>query len=475
MRTLDCEILVVGSGPGGATTAALLAESGRDVLIVEEGPDLRVDSAPNYSLDEMDQKYRNGGLNTTLGRTGITYIEGRCVGGASEINAALYHRPHAETLDRWRREFHIEDFDLDGLRPHFEDIEAELSVGTRADGLAPSSQKIIEGADKLGWKHEQIQRFWRYGADDGPRGRRRSMSETMVPRARAAGARIEADTKVVRIVHDGRRATEAHALTMGTVRRRIRFRHLVVCGGAVQTPVLLRRSGIKQHIGDHLRLHPMIRIAARFDARVNDPAFGVPVQQVSQFKPKITLGCSHSSLPHIAMWLGRDVPDRRQIMEQWEQVAVFYVAVQGEGRGTVRALPVLGEPLIRYELTDADMAAMGQGLSHLGRLLFEAGARELYSPVEGQPPLRSPADLDRLLQLPHGTAVAVSTIHLFSSLPMGEDRSRCAVDSYGRLHGFDNVSVHDASILPTSPGVNPQGTIMAITRRNTAALLARGT
>lgn len=472
MRTIDCEMLVIGSGPGGATTAALLAEAGRDVLMVEEGPDLSVDSAPNYSLDEMDQKYRNGGLNTTLGRTGVTYIEGRCVGGASEINAALYHRPHEETLERWRRDFSIDDFGMPALEQHFADIERELHVGTRRDGRAPSSHKIIAGADKLGWKHAEIERFWRYAPEDGPRGRRQSMSETMVPRARRAGARVQADTKVVRLLTRGTRAVEAHALAHGRERVRIRFEQVVACGGAVQTPVLLRRSGIRRNIGDNLRLHPMVRIAARFDHEVNAPEFGVPVQQVEEFKPELTLGCSHSSLPHIALWLGQGVPNRREVMADWKKVAVFYVAVQGESRGTVRALPVLGEPLVRYDLTDQDMGRMGQGLQHLGRLLFEAGARELYSPVEGQPPLYGRGDLERLAALPHGTAVAVSTIHLFSSVPMGEDPERCAVDSYGRLHGWDNIRVHDASILPTSPGVNPQGTIMAIVRRNTRHLLS---
>ncbi|MEC8424027.1 MAG: GMC family oxidoreductase [Myxococcota bacterium] len=475
MRTRQTDILIVGSGPGGATSAALLAEAGHDVLVVEEGPDLRVDSAPNYSAQEMSQKYRNHGLNTTFGRTGVTYIEGRCVGGASEINAALYHRPHAETLDAWRREFRIDDFGMQALERYFVEIEEELSVSRRADGLAPNSRTLVDGADKLGWKHGEIERFWRYDKDDGPRGRRQSMSETMVPRTRDAGGRVLPDTKVTRILLKGRRAVAAEAVTTleGGRREKLRitFNQIIVCGGAVQTPVLLRRSGIKRNVGDALRLHPMVRIAARFSETINDPAYGVPVRQVSEFKPAITLGCSHSSLPHVAMWLGDDVADRGAVLADWGKVGVFYVAVQGEGRGTVRALPMLGEPLVRYDLTDADMGRMGQGLEHLGRLLFESGARELYSPIAGQPSLTRPDQLPALGTLPHGTAVAVSTIHLFSSVPMGEDRNTCAVDSFGKLHGYDNIRVHDASILPTSPGVNPQGTIMAIVRRNTRQML----
>ena len=476
VEILHTDVLVIGSGPGGATTAARLAEAGRDVILVEEGSYYSLESAENYTLAEMDQKYRNGGLNTTLGRTNVTYIEGRCVGGASEINAALYHRPHPETLSAWAREFRIADFGMDSLDPYFREIEQELWVSPRAEGLSPQSHRIIRGAEALGWKHTQIERFWKYPGE-GRWGRRQSMSETMVPRARAAGARLLADTQVVRLRTRGARAVEAHALTGAHGLRDklcIRFEQVVACGGTVQTPLLLRRSGIRQGIGDDLRLHPMVRIAARFDQAVNEPAFGVPVQQVEEFKPAMTLGCSHSSLPHIAMWLGQQVPDRAEIMADWRKVGVFYVATQGQGRGTIRALPVLGEPLVRYDLTQGDLDQMGLGLQRLGRLLFKAGARELFSPVEGQGPLRSEADLERLGSLPQGASVAVSTIHLFSSAPMGEDDRRCPVDSFGRLRGWDNIRVHDASILPSSPGVNPQGTIMAIVRRNTRHMLAQG-
>ena len=475
MKHLRTDILVIGSGPGGATTAATLAEAGHDVLMVEEGPELPVDSAPNYSAQEMSQKYRNHGLNTTFGKTGVTYIEGRCVGGASEINAALYHRPHAETLDRWRTDYDLDHFSMQLLEPHFAAVEAEMSVSKRADGLAPNSGALIQGAERLGWRHGEIQRFWRYSDSDGPRGRRQSMTETMVPRLRRAGGTVLSNTRVRRLRLKGQRAVSAEAiqtLASGQSERvRITFSDVVVCCGAVQTPVLLRRSGIRKNIGENLRLHPMIRIAARFPHDMNDPAFGVPVRQVSEFKPAITLGCSHSSLPHIAMWLGDDVPHRAEVLKDWRRVGVFYVATQGEGIGRIRALPVLGEPLVQYELTRSDMARLGKGLQYLGQLLLKAGAKELFSPIAGQAIITGPDGLKQLEDIPHGTAVAVSTIHLFSSVPMGEDLSRCAADSYGRLHGYDNIRVHDASILPTSPGVNPQGTIMAIVRRNTHHML----
>jgi choline dehydrogenase-like flavoprotein len=75
--------------------------------------------------------------------------------------------------------------------------------------------------------------------------------------------------------------------------------------------------------------------------------------------------------------------------------------------------------------------------------------------------------------LPSGLA-SLMTIHLFSSCPMGEDKEKCAADSYGRVHGFKNLYIADASLLCTAPGVNPQGSVMAFARRNVMKFLGRG-
>jgi choline dehydrogenase-like flavoprotein len=474
MAQLDCEILVIGSGPGGATAAALLAEAGRDVLLVEEGEHHKIDSAISYTLEEIDQKYRNGGLNTTLGKTSVTYIEGRCVGGASEINAALYHRPSPGTLREWELKYQLDDFDPSSLEPYFEETERDLSVSTRPAGLAPASDRLGEGAAALGWASTEIPRCWKYTKqpDGSFAGRRQSMTETMIPRALAAGCRLEPGLRVMNLKLKAGRATSAVA-RRGREKVTIRFKRVLVCAGAVQSPLILRRSGIRDRIGDSLKLHPMIRIVARFPDEINDPTWGVPVRQVSEFKPHLTLGCSHSSIPHLSMWMGTGQLPQARLLAEWRHLAIFYVAAIGQGRGRIRNLPAFNQPLIRYDLQDADLALMGEGLYRLGQLLFESGAEELYSPIEGKPQaIRALSGLGGIRSgLPHGR-LSVSSIHLFSSCPMGEDRRTCAVDSYGKMHDHDNIYVFDASILPASPGVNPQGTLMALVRRNTERLLA---
>ena len=86
---LDTEVLIVGSGAGGATTAVALAEAGRHVLVVEEGPDVDPDALEPFSIEEMAAKYRHHGGGAALGSPPIAYAEGRCVGGSTEINSGL--------------------------------------------------------------------------------------------------------------------------------------------------------------------------------------------------------------------------------------------------------------------------------------------------------------------------------------------------------------------------------------------------
>jgi choline dehydrogenase-like flavoprotein len=154
-------------------------------------------------------------------------------------------------------------------------------------------------------------------------------------------------------------------------------------------------------------------------------------------------------------------------------MAVYYAAIRPEGRGRVRILPGLRDPLVTFRLTRGDMALLGQGLVDLSRLLFAAGAREVYPGLRGGGRLAHTDDPGRIAAGVTRAGASVMTVHLCSTTPMGE-AAHCPVDSYGRVRGVQALRVNDASLLPDAPGVNPQGTIMAIAARNVAHFLAAG-
>jgi choline dehydrogenase-like flavoprotein len=112
------------------------------------------------------------------------------------------------------------------------------------------------------------------------------------------------------------------------------------------------------------------------------------------------------------------------------------------------------------------MSRLARGLVALAELLVAAGATQLYPSIRGAAPVERREDITRLWDEATRASVSVMTIHLFSSVGMGQRRDLCGADSYGRIWDFDNLWVNDASLIPDAPGVNPQGTIMAFASRN---------
>jgi choline dehydrogenase-like flavoprotein len=471
-----CEILVIGSGPGGAVTACQLAEAGRDVMLVEEGNFLPLDSCQAFTLAEMEQKYRNGGVTAALGNPKIAYVEGRCVGGGSEVNSALYHRTPAEILEKWAREFGVVASREADLLPHFQANESELSV-SKLPGPAPAvSRKLQEGADRLHWRSMEVPRWFTFdgGKDDQgvPTGIRRSMTRSMIPRALDAGCRLFSGTRARRIRRSGETWT-LYAADSGGRDVRIEAESVFISCGAIHTPALLQRSGFSGPAGRSLQMHPTVKMIAEFPERIGSPIPGVGVHQVKQFAPEFSFGCSISSLPYLALAMLDHRYSPAELHQRWLNMASYYSMISASGAGSVRSLPGFDDPLVRYALTESDMRTLGTALQKLGELLFAAGAVALYPSINAGPALRSPDELSWIPKILTRGAANLMTIHLFSSCPMGENRSRCVADSFGRVHRADNLYIADASLLCTAPTVNPQGSIMAFARRNALKFLNR--
>ncbi len=155
-----------------------------------------------------------------------------------------------------------------------------------------------------------------------------------------------------------------------------------------------------------------------------------------------------------------------EVQKKWQKMAIYYAMITGEGYGTVRNIPFYRDPLVRYKLTSKDLKNLSEALQKLALLLFEADAKILYPSISNSFPLTHPQDLAKIPEELPKKQTNLMTVHVFSSCPMGENLQKCAVNSFGKVHGFNNLYIADGSILCSAPGVNPQGSIMAIARRN---------
>ncbi len=469
ISSIKCEIAVIGSGPGGAITACLLAEAGRDVLLIEEGANLPLESCAPFSLEEMSQKYRNGGLTAAFGKPKIQYVEGRCVGGGSEINSGLYHRTPPEILEKWQTEFDVQGLTEKDLFPYFEVCEQAVNVCLLPGNPPAASLKLHEGAVRLGWQSLEVPRWFRYEENTGTK---QSMTKTFIPRALKSGCKLLAETRINTLHQNGKNWILKGNCQSPLSVIEIQAETVFVCCGAIQTPALLRRSGIKNNIGNSLQLHPTVKIIAQFEEEVNNINMGVPVHQVKEFSPRFSFGCSISSPPYLAVAMTDHPNFTEEVKTNWQNMAIYYAMITGEGSGTVRNLPFYHDPLVQYRLTSKDLKDLSEGLQKLSQLLFEAKANVLYPSLSNYAPLTDPQDIQKIPEKLPPSQTNLMTVHVFSSCPMGENLQKCAVDSFGKVHGYDNLYIADGSLLCTAPGVNPQGSIMAIAYRNALQFLS---
>lgn len=473
-RTLRTEIAVIGSGPGGAITAALLAEAGRDVILIEEGKFLQLDSCTPFTQEEMVQKYRNGGITPALGPASVAYVEGKCVGGGSEINSGLYHRTPSDIRERWQREFHVEGLEDVDLEPHFKACEKDVSVSFLPDKAPKASTKLHKGALKLKWSSMEVPRWYKYdkGAKLPTDGKRKSMTRTFIPRFLKAGGSMLPESRITRLRRSGSGWLVSGQHTSGSPIE-IFAETVFSCGGAIQTPALLLRSGIKYNVGKSLQLHPTVKATARFKETINVPGMGVPVHQVKEFSPALSFGCSISSLPYLQLAMTDHPAHMREVERNWQRMAIYYGMITSDAIGSIRPIPLFKDPLVRYKLNAADMRLLSDGLRKLCEMLFASGADAIYPSVRGMEPIWSPEQIGRIPgTLPFGKT-NLMTIHLFSSCPMGENLRRSATDSFGKVHFQKNLYISDASLICTAPGVNPQGSVMAYARRNALKFLGK--
>lgn len=458
MRTLRIQNLVIGSGPGGSVTALELQRSGFPVLLLEEGAFLDQTVAPLFSQKEQELKYRNLGLTTTFGQPKISYVEGRVSGGGSEINAGLYHRTPEAKLQEWKNKFELQNADSKALGPYYDWVEKTLEIGI--DEAPPlASLKLKEGADKLGWGCIEVPRWYK-------RGQRNSMTKTLINEYLQLKGEVLFEARALKVSRASKLYWEVKVQVKDQVIL-VEAENVFLCGGAIQSTLLLKRSGFSGPIGERFQVHPTIKVIAEFKDQVNFENQGVPFHQVKEFSPHFSFGCSISSKSHLSLGLIDHPHGLNSLPEKWHNMSTYYAMICPEGTGRIFSLPLFKDAFIHYKLTPQDYFHLSQGLRSLMHLLREAGAVSLY------PSLTQYKEGQELNSEVIRSFARLMTIHLFSSMPAGENKKICVTDSYGSVHGHRGLYVNDGSILCSAPSVNPQGTIMALAKRNIEYFLKR--
>jgi choline dehydrogenase-like flavoprotein len=477
----ECDVVIVGSGAGGAVAAATLAEAGLDVVVLEAGGHYDRDSYPSDHLQAIAELYRDGGLTIAEGRPPIPVPVARVVGGTTVINSGTCFRAPEHVLEDWRGRFGIPwagDLDAD-----FAEAEEFLRV-TELDPerMGRNGQLAMEGAAAIGASGGPIRRnagncvqcsSCPFGCEiDAKRG----MHVSYLPRAVAAGARIRAGVEATRILVEGGRAAgvECIAGRRGEGRRpyTVRARRAVIAaGGALGTPELMQRSGLGgRQVGRNFHIHPACWVGARYAEEVRGWEGVMQSYYVDAWERdrKVLLEATFTPLAFGGAWLNGAGRSHQEAMLGFGHVGSIGVHLCDSSSGRV-GLGAEGSLRASYRLTREDARRLTYGIARAAEIHFAAGAVEVYPNIVRAGVLR-PGDLPRF----EATDFRPSELRLEAFHPMGTARmaadpreGACAPD--GSVHGTRDLYVADASLFPTSVGVNPMMTVIAF-----AGQVARG-
>lgn len=478
-RTFSADAVVVGTGAGGATAAARLRAAGLDVLMLEEGGLHRIDSFSTDPSTMIQRLYRDAGTSMIMGNPPIIFAEGRCVGGSTVINGGMSWRTPDRVLEHWERGLGLQGLGPRAMDGYFAEAERILHVEpNHEDTYGQNTHLFLQGAKNLGWPVARAPRNMNrcVGLNNCalgcPTGAKQGMHVTQVPRALADGAHMLTDARVDRIIWEGTRAVGVRGRLVGE-RGKPRGRFavhaplVVLAAGARHTPGILKRSWLRARpIGRGLHTHPNAKCVGIFDQRI-DPWIGThQAFHIHHFlNDGILIGYAAIPPGLLAAAMPGLGPDNAEKMALYNHMLTAATLVEDDTEGRV----ILGpdrQPHMIQTLGTADLERIHRGVALTAELLFAAGARRVLLPFADLPELAGPHELGKIAAKPRTRAIELMTVHIMGTARMNPDPQQGATDATGAVHGTRGLVVADGSVLPTSIGVNPQETIIAVALRN---------
>ncbi len=482
------DYVVVGSGAGGAVAAHTLAKAGFSVAIVEEGPWIRTRDFGESVYDAFRHMFRDAGTQVCEGRSYIPLIQGRCVGGSTVMNSAIAHRTPEDVLAEWHERFGLgEHLTAEVLAPHFDALERELNVHAVADDvLGENNRLFLDEASAEGLPARKMHRYEKGCRGSGrcvtgcPNAAKQGMNVSYVPWALTLGARIFCSCRVDRVlVEDGRASgvlahttsdagdEEGDAKPTRSVRLHAR-RGVLVAASTIQTPNILRRSGIRSRaLGEHFQCHPGYGLGGVFDAPVTMTFGATQGAECTHLRRTERIKLETISMaPELAAvripGIGRELMRNFGV---FSNLAVWAVVIRAEAQGSVRP-GWGGRDKVKLSLTTADIQRARKGTAMLARMMFEAGAREVWPGIYGLPSVIRSIDEVKLIEEASLDSRMWSfiTTHLFGAARMGIDPKTSVVGPDFQTHEAKGLYVVDSSVFPTNLGVNPQHSIMGMSR-----------
>ncbi len=479
------QVLVIGSGAAGAVVAKELSEEGFDVLIFEEGehipPEEYGKMHPTKSIRRLS---RSSGVLAALGvgaSPSIGIMAGCCVGGSSVLTGGVCFRIPEQVHSHWEKLLDSSEFSYTAMEPYYRRVEEISSVREVPTSLRSRGTELFGiGAEKLGVKLLPLHR----NAPDCkgcsrctfgcPEKAKLSVDLTYLPQALKNGTKLYSEHRIDKILTRGDRAVGVQGKILDKKKRKVvgTFKAygqiVVLAAGALFSPLLLFRTGLRRKpgVGSGLTLHPAFRICAFFDQPVYNWKGALqsaycrhPTEEKLKFISVMAPpGALISTFPGVG-------PELNRMMREFPYLATFGGMVHDEPGGKLWGR-LLGTPLVSYKMDSRDLRALLEGIRFMAEAYFAAGAKRVLLPILGAPALDSIDQLKKFdFQRVDPRLIECLSFHPQGSAAMATDPSKGPVSRDGELFYLRDLWLADASVFPTSVGVNTQIAVMTMATR----------
>ncbi|OTB08028.1 hypothetical protein M426DRAFT_317536 [Hypoxylon sp. CI-4A] len=523
-ETIETDVVIVGSGCGGGVSAKVLAEAGHKVVVVDKGYYFPPSQLPMNSETANEYLFEGGGSMQSVDGS-MTVTAGSCWGGGGTVNWSVSLQPQGYVRQEWASQG-LEFFTTQEFQNCLDRVCDFMGVSDAHIRHNHGSNVILNGAKKLGWTAKPCPQntggteHYCHCALGCGTGGKQGPSVSWLPAAAKAGARFIEGFAVSEVLFDEKGRSKEAIGILGTwtsrdkdgnvhgpestrVKRQVRIRakKVIVSCGPLNSPLLLKRSGLKNpHIGKHLRLHPVGHLNALFDEDVKGWEGGILTSVCSSFENLDGKGHgvkleASSMIPYMFLF---HHPWRSAL--QWKldalrarQMNTYISLARDHDSGRVYADPDDGRPTIDYTPSAYDRKHILAGVIALAKLCYVEGATEIWPSIQSVPSFvrrskhdavaNNPEaqvdgdnDIDQGINDPEFAAwlenlervglnipdASFTSAHQMGTCRMSTHPSQGVVDPAGKVWGAQNLYVADASVFPSASGVNPMITNMAI-------------
>ncbi|KAI0902377.1 long-chain fatty alcohol dehydrogenase [Annulohypoxylon nitens] len=519
-ETVETDVVIVGSGCGGAVCAKVLAEAGHTVIVVDKGYYFSPSQLP-MAVEAAQEFLFDGGATPTVDGS-VNVFSGSCWGGGGTINWSVCLQPQGYLRKEWADEG-LSFFTTQEFQNCIDRVWDFMGVSDAHIRHNHGAEVILDGATKLGWSAKPCPQntggaehyCGRCSLGCGS-GEKRGPAVSWLPAAKQAGAKFIEGFKADKILFEGKGGSKRAVGVSGTwtsrdnngnvhtpesdrIQRqlRIKAKKVIIACGTLHSPTLLTRSGLKNpHIGKNLHLHPVSHVNATFDKDIKAWEGGILTSVCTSFENldgkghgvKLEPSCS---IPDMFLF---EHPWRNALQYKLDvircrQMNTYISLARDRDTGRVYPDPDDGRPIIDYHPSAYDRKHILAGIVALAKMCYIQGATEIWplvrsvpSFVRGSEPVGpttergEDGDIDQGINDPDFAAwidklehtvldapdAAFSSAHQMGTNRMSAHPSRGVVDPEGRVWEAQNLYVSDASVFPSASGVNPMITNMAI-------------